>query len=45
MPLPLLQNRLRQAVKVSGSPLQVIEKDYAMSYLLAGNNIPPSPPA
>jgi len=36
MPLPSLQTRLHRAAQAAGSPLQVIEKDYALSYLLAG---------
>ncbi|MEI7832804.1 MAG: nucleotidyl transferase AbiEii/AbiGii toxin family protein [bacterium] len=36
MPLPSLQTRLHRAAQTAGSPLQVIEKDYALSYILAG---------
>jgi len=36
MPLSLLQSRLRHAAQTTGLPLQVLEKDYALSYILAG---------
>lgn len=36
MPLPSLRTRLHSAAQAAGLPLQVIEKDYALSYLLAG---------
>lgn len=36
MQQPSLQNRLHRAAQAAGLPLQVIEKDYTLSYLLAG---------